>query len=121
MPYTLHRSGKVLTVLVVAPTPMDVPRALKEIQRTVDGGGISEVHVGFDEAAWQTTWAVCTLTSFETTMRQLGVKVRVLGRDERTNPRAIVRDGPTSGADAPTEPAAPEPAATGRAPARPAG
>ncbi len=83
MPYTLVRSGSVLTALVTDPTPADLPRGLADIQRCLDGGGISEVQVGFDQASWDTAWARHALTSFETSMKDLGVPVRVLGEDAR--------------------------------------
>jgi hypothetical protein len=86
MPYTLDRIGTILIVRVTEPTPADVPAGLKDIQRTLDGGGISEIRIGFDEAAWRTGWAECTLTAFEASMGDLGIPVRVLGLDARLEP-----------------------------------
>jgi hypothetical protein len=86
MPYTIVRTGPTLTVLVTQPKVEDVPRGLADIQRCLDEGGITEVQVGFDEAAWETGWAECTLTAFETSMKDLGVPVRVLGEDLRLEP-----------------------------------
>jgi hypothetical protein len=83
MPYTILRSGNILTVLVIEPKVDDLPRGLAEILRRVDAGGISEVHVGFDEAAWDTQWARCALTAFEKNAANIGVVVRVLGADAR--------------------------------------
>jgi hypothetical protein len=83
MPYSLVRNGPILTVLVTHPKVDDVPKGLADIQRCLDGGGISEVQVSFDEAAWKTGWAECTLTAFETSMKDLGIAVRVLGEDAR--------------------------------------
>lgn len=86
MPYTLELVGTILTVRVTEPTPADVPAGLADIQRRLDEGGISEVRVGFDEAAWRTGWAECTLTAFEASMGDLGIPVRVLGPDARREP-----------------------------------
>jgi hypothetical protein len=86
MPYTIERRGAILTVLVTEPKPADVPRGLADIQKCLDEGGISEIRIGFDEAAWRTGWAESTLTAFERTMRDVGVAVRVLGRDARLAP-----------------------------------
>jgi hypothetical protein len=83
MPYTIVRSGPILTVLVIHPRPADVPKGLADIQRHLDEGGITCVQVGFDDAAWETGWAECTLTAFETSMKDLGIGVRVLGDDAR--------------------------------------
>lgn len=83
MPYTIVRSGPILTLLVTHPTPVDMPRAIADIQTCLDKGGVSEVQVGYDEDTWRTAWAACTLTAFETSMRQLGFVVRVLGSDQR--------------------------------------
>jgi hypothetical protein len=86
MPYTLERRGTVLTVRVTRPTPADIPSGLADIQRSLDRGGISEVRIAYDEVAWKTGWAVSTLTAFETSMADLGIPVRVLGRDARLEP-----------------------------------
>jgi hypothetical protein len=86
MPYTIERRGTILTVRVTEPSPADVPAGLADIQRSLDQGGISEVCIGFDEAAWRTGWAECTLTAFETSMGDLGIPVRVLGPDARLEP-----------------------------------
>jgi hypothetical protein len=86
MPYTLERHGTILTVRVTEPTPADVPSGLADIQRILDEGGISEVRIRFDEAAWRTGWAECTLTAFEVSMGDLGIPVRVLGPDARLEP-----------------------------------
>jgi hypothetical protein len=92
MPYTIQRTGTILTVLVIEPQVEDVPTGLAEIQRCLNAGGISEVHVGFDEAAWKSGWAGCHLTAFETSMGNLGITVRVLGRDGRLEPMIRVGD-----------------------------
>jgi hypothetical protein len=86
MPYSIEQRGEILTVLVTAPTPADVPSGLSDIQRALDAGGISEVHIGYDESAWRTGWAVSTLTAFETSMRDRAITVRILGVDARLHP-----------------------------------
>jgi hypothetical protein len=85
MPYTVNRSGHVLTVRVTEPKFAEVSEGLAELQKLLDAGGISEVHVGFDDAAWQTAWVLGALTSFETTMADFGIRVQVLGQDRRVS------------------------------------
>lgn len=86
MPYILERHGTILTVRVTKPTHADVPSGLGDIQRSLDEDGITEVRIAYDEAAWKTGWAVCTLTAFEQTMADRGVPVRILGPDARLAP-----------------------------------
>ena len=86
MPYTLDLRGTILTVRVTKPTHADVPSGLGAIQRSLDADGITEVCIAYDEAAWQTGWAVCTLTAFEETMAGRGIPVRIIGHDPRLQP-----------------------------------
>jgi hypothetical protein len=85
MPYTVDRAGPIVTVRVTDPRFAEVSQGLTELQKLLDAGGISEVHVGFDDAAWQTGWVLGALSSFETTMADLGIQVHVLGRDRRVS------------------------------------
>lgn len=84
MPYTVDRTGSIVTVQVTEPKFAEVSQGLAELQKLLDAGGITEVHVGFDDAAWQTGWVQGALKSFEATMADLGIRVRVLGRDNES-------------------------------------
>ena len=83
MAYTLERRGPVLTMMVTRPKIENTERALADLQRHLDEGGISEVRVGFDEAAWHSGWAEHALTALERSLANLGISLRVVGTDAR--------------------------------------
>jgi hypothetical protein len=83
MAYTLERDGSVLTMMVTEPKIGNSGRALADLQRHIDQGGVTEVRVGFDEAAWQSGWAEHALTALERSLANIGIALRVAGTDER--------------------------------------
>jgi hypothetical protein len=86
MAFTVERRGTILTLLVSEPKVAGMPRGLAAVQRLLDEGGITEVRVGFDDEAWNTQWVRNGLTALETTLKDRGIAVRVLGRDARPAP-----------------------------------
>ena len=86
MAFTLERNGTILTLLVTEPKVEGMPRGLAAVLRALDEGGITEVQVGFDEAAWNTQWVRNGLTALEATLKDRGIPVRVLGTDARLVP-----------------------------------
>ena len=93
MTYTIDRTGEVLTVLVTKLTEGEVSRALDDVRRFVDRGGISHVNIGFDGPAWQTAWGMDVLTALESsmTMQQITVGVvRTEGRSHAAPPSMTV-------------------------------
>ena len=86
MAFTVERRGTILTLLVTEPKVAGMPRGLAAVQRMLDEGGITEVRVGFDDEAWNTQWVRNGLTALETTLKDRGIAVRVLGRDARLAP-----------------------------------
>ena len=83
MAYTLERHGPVLTMMVTEPKIGNSARALADLQRHIDQGGVTELRVGFDEAAWQSGWAEHALTALERSLADIGIALRVVGTDER--------------------------------------
>lgn len=85
MTYTIDRTGEVLTVLATKLTEGEVPRALDDIQRFADRGGISHVNIGFDEPAWQTVWGMDVLTALKSNMSTLQITVGVVRTESRSH------------------------------------
>ena len=83
MAYTLERTGHVLTMMVTNPKVENSPRALTDLKKHIDEGGITEVWIGFDEAAWQSGWAEHSLTALEGSLADIGISLGVVGPDAR--------------------------------------
>ncbi len=81
--YTIERRGAVLTMMVTEPKIENSQRALADLKRHIDEGGVSEVQVGFDEAAWQSGWAEHALTALEGSLENIGIRFSVVGTDVR--------------------------------------
>ena len=87
MAFTLERHGTILTLLVTEPKVDGMPRGLAAVQRALAEGGITELRVGLDDEARNTPWVRSGLTALEATLKDRGVTLRVLGPDERVEPR----------------------------------
>jgi hypothetical protein len=88
MAFTVERREHILALWVTEPKVEGMPRCLAAIQRCLDEGGITVLEVQLDDEAWDAHWVRMGLTALETSLRDRGVSVRVLGRDARLEPRA---------------------------------
>jgi hypothetical protein len=85
MAYSLERQGPILTMMVTEPKIGNTERALADLKRHIDRGGVTQVRVGFDEAAWQSGWAEHALTALERNLATWRTSGSPFGSSEPTN------------------------------------
>jgi hypothetical protein len=76
-------------MMVTKPRVENSARALEDLQRHLDEGGVTEVRVGFDGAAWRSGWAEHALTALEASLANIGITLRVVGADVRMDSRPV--------------------------------